>query len=268
MIELRNFTRLARKLAGPGKGARIFIKDEAANPSGSFKARRAALSVYHAKKLGYKGVISATSGNYGAAVASQAAMQGLKCIIVQECFDSKGRGQPEIVEKARKCEAFGAEVVQLSVGPELFFVFLQLLEQTGYFNASLYSPFGISGIETLGAEIADVMRAKYGRGPDVVLQQCRRRESDGHCSRTYKEKMQGSDSCGERKSQRTAYGKRQTVQSEVLHHGAHRLRNALCHLSRQIGRSAQCGKTAKVYGQVCDSQSGRSILHHAGFGRA
>lgn len=169
VIELRNFTRLARKLAGPGKGARIFIKDEAANPSGSFKARRAALSVYHAKKLGYKGVISATSGNYGAAVASQAAMQGLKCIIVQECFDSKGRGQPEIVEKARKCEAFGAEVVQLSVGPELFFVFLQLLEQTGYFNASLYSPFGISGIETLGAEIADVMRAKYGRGPDVVV---------------------------------------------------------------------------------------------------
>ncbi|MEG1710362.1 MAG: 2-amino-4-oxopentanoate thiolase subunit OrtB [Clostridia bacterium] len=169
IIELKNFTKLARKLAPKGKGARIFIKDEAANPSGSFKARRAALSVYHAKMLGYKGVISATSGNYGAAVASQAAMQGLKCIIVQECFDSNGKGQPEIIEKARKCEAFGAEVVQLTVGPELFFVFLQLLEQTGYFNASLYSPFGITGIETLGSEIADQMTAKYGKGPDVVV---------------------------------------------------------------------------------------------------
>ena len=68
--------------------------------------------------MGYKGAIAATSGNYGAAVASICAMAGLKCIIVQECYDSRYIGQPEIIEKARKCEAFGAEVVQLSVGPE------------------------------------------------------------------------------------------------------------------------------------------------------
>ena len=78
LIELKNLTALARKYAPAGKGARIFIKDEAANASGSFKARRASISVHHAKKLGYKGVIAATSGNYGAAVASQAAMHGLK----------------------------------------------------------------------------------------------------------------------------------------------------------------------------------------------
>lgn len=169
ILELKNLTALARKLAPEGKGARIFIKDEAANPSGSFKARRAANAVYHAKKLGYKGVIAATSGNYGAAVASQAAMAGLKCIIVQECYDSKGVGQPEIVEKARACEALGAEVVQLTVGPELFYKFLLLLEETGYFNASLYTPFGIAGVETLGYEIAMQCREKYGKDPDVVV---------------------------------------------------------------------------------------------------
>jgi 2-amino-4-ketopentanoate thiolase beta subunit len=169
ILELRNLTALARKCAAPGKGARIFIKDEASNPSGSFKARRAATAVYHAKRLGYKGVISATSGNYGAAVASQAAMAGLKCIIVQECYDSKGLGQPEIIEKARKCEALGAEVIQLSVGPELFYSFLVLLEETGYFNASLYTPFGIAGVETLGYEIAMQFREKYGKDPDVVV---------------------------------------------------------------------------------------------------
>lgn len=169
ILELKNFTKLARKLAPKGKGARIFIKDEATNPSGSFKARRAAVSVYHAKKLGYKGVIAATSGNYGAAVASQAAMLGLKCIIVQECYDSKGKGQPEIIEKARKCEAFGAEVVQLTVGPELFYEFLKLLESTGYFNASLYTPFGIAGVETLGYEISQQFNAREGRNPDVVV---------------------------------------------------------------------------------------------------
>ncbi len=169
ILELRNLTELARKCAPEGKGARIFIKDEAANASGSFKARRASTAVYQAKKLGYKGVVTATSGNYGAAVASQAAMYGLKCIVVQECYDSHGKGQPEIIEKARKCEALGAEVIQLSVGPELFYLFLTILEQTGYFNASLYTPFAIAGIETLGYEIAMQFREKYGKDPEVVL---------------------------------------------------------------------------------------------------
>jgi Cysteine synthase len=166
---LKNITKLARKFASPGKGARIFIKDEACNPSGSFKARRAATSVYHAQKLGYKGVIAATSGNYGAAVASQAAMRGLNCIIVQECYDSRGVGQPEIIEKARACEAYGAEVVQLTVGPELFYSFLLLLEETGYFNASLYTPFGIAGVETLGYELSMDFRQREGKDPDVVV---------------------------------------------------------------------------------------------------
>lgn len=169
LLELRNISALARKYAKPGYGARIFAKDEAANASGSFKDRRAACAVAHAKKLGYKGVIAATSGNYGAAVASQAAMQGLECIIVQECYDSKGVGQPEIVEKARKCEALGAEVIQLTVGPELFYTFLSVLEDTGYFNASLYSPFGIAGVETLGYEIAMECREKFGKDPDMVV---------------------------------------------------------------------------------------------------
>ena len=169
VIELKNLTNLSRRYAEKGKGARIFIKDEACNLSGSFKARRAAVSVYHAKKLGYKGVIAATSGNYGAAVASQAAIQGLKCIVVQECYDSRKVGQPEILEKQRACEALGAEVVQLTVGPELFYTFLRLLEETGYFNASLYTPFGIAGIETLGKEIADQFRQGYGRLPDAVV---------------------------------------------------------------------------------------------------
>ena len=169
LLELRNLTTLARKVGPEGKGASIFVKDEAANPSGSFKARRAALSVYEAVRRGYPGVIAATSGNYGAAVASQAAMRGIPCLIVQEVFDSRGQGQPEIIEKSRACEAYGAEVIQLSVGPELFYVFLQLLEETGFFNASLYTPFGIAGVETLGWELAEQTKNRTGRFPDAVV---------------------------------------------------------------------------------------------------
>ena len=169
LLELRNLTALARAVSGPGLGARILVKDEQCNPSGSFKDRRASMSVLQAKQLGFPGVMSATSGNYGAAVASQAAMANLPCIIVQECYDSHKVGQPEILEKQRKCESLGAEVLQLSVGPELFYSYLKILEETGFFNASLYSAFGIAGVETLGPEIVEQCQSLIGRAPDVVI---------------------------------------------------------------------------------------------------
>jgi cysteine synthase len=169
LVALENITDLARAMAPAGKGARIFVKDEAANPSGSFKDRRASLSVHEARKRGYPGVAAATSGNYGAAVASQAAKAGLGCIVVQEAFDSRGIAQPEIAEKTRACEAYGAEVIRLSVGPELFYVFLRVLEETGYFNASLYTPYSILGIETLGYELAAQVVEQAGGFPDVVI---------------------------------------------------------------------------------------------------
>ncbi|MFP3979002.1 2-amino-4-oxopentanoate thiolase subunit OrtB [Marinobacter sp. KMM 10035] len=169
LIELKQITELGRTLAPPGKGARIFVKDEAVNPSGSYKARRASLSLHHAQQAGFRGAVAATSGNYGAAVASQAAMRNLDCIVVQEVFDSLGIGQPEILEKGRACEIYGAEVLQLTVGPELFYQFLRVLEETGYFNASLYTPYAIAGVEPLGVEIVEQMKAATGRSPDVVM---------------------------------------------------------------------------------------------------
>ena len=169
LLELHRLTALVRAVTAPGHGARLFLKDEAKNPSGSFKDRRASLSVHEAKRRGYPGVAAATSGNYGAAVASQAAKAGLPCIVVQEAFDSRGIAQPEIAEKTRSCEAYGAEVLRLSVGPELFYVYLRVLEETGFFNASLYSPYSILGIETLGCEVAGQAREQCGRFPDLVV---------------------------------------------------------------------------------------------------
>ena len=59
--------------------------------------------------------------------------------------------------------------MQLTVGPELFYTFLSILEDRGYFNASLYSPFGIAGVETLGYEIAMQCRERIGKDPDMVV---------------------------------------------------------------------------------------------------
>ena len=50
--------------------------------------------------------------------------------------------------------------------------FLLMLEETGYFNASLYSPFGIAGVETLGYEIAMQCREQLGKDPSTVSKWC------------------------------------------------------------------------------------------------
>lgn len=51
----------------------------------------------------------------------------------------------------------------------MFYYFLLLLEETGYFNASLYTPFGIAGVETLGWEIAHQTKELTGKFPDAVV---------------------------------------------------------------------------------------------------
>ena len=50
--ELRRLTEAVRRISEPGKGARILVKDEAANASGSFKARRASISAFEAQSIG------------------------------------------------------------------------------------------------------------------------------------------------------------------------------------------------------------------------
>ncbi|MCK7484693.1 MAG: hypothetical protein MZU97_03495 [Bacillus subtilis] len=91
---------------------------------------------------------------------SQAAKHGLKCIIVQECLRRQGVGQPEIIEKARACEAYGAEVVQLSVGPELFCRLLAIARRDRLFQRLACTRLSASrGIETLGVELVEDCRA-------------------------------------------------------------------------------------------------------------
>jgi len=167
--ELTNMTKVVRSTAKQGYGARIFVKDEACNASGSFKARRASIVVYEAKRLGYAGVVAGTSGNYGAAIAAMANMNNIKAIILQEVFDSNMVGQPEILEKGRLCLSYGAEVIQLTIGPELFYMNLRVLEETGFFNGSLYVPAAIAGIESLGYEIGTECLKRFGKAPDAVL---------------------------------------------------------------------------------------------------
>ena len=59
----------------------LYVKDESANPTGSFKARGLAAAISKAKELGVEKVIIPTAGNAGGAMAAYAARAGLRAHI-------------------------------------------------------------------------------------------------------------------------------------------------------------------------------------------
>jgi threonine synthase len=67
--------RLAERIGAPG--AEIWIKNDAANPTHSFKDRVVAVAVAKAKELGFETIACASTGNLANAVAAHAAAAGL-----------------------------------------------------------------------------------------------------------------------------------------------------------------------------------------------
>ncbi|HMY71305.1 MAG TPA: pyridoxal-phosphate dependent enzyme, partial [Blastocatellia bacterium] len=59
----------------------LFIKDEGANPTGSFKARGQTAAISMAKELGVKKVAIPTAGNAGGAMSAYAAASGLEAYV-------------------------------------------------------------------------------------------------------------------------------------------------------------------------------------------
>src|ERR1700684_24531 len=78
MTPLLPMPRLGQSIGVPG----LWMKDEGLTPTGTFKARGAAVGVSRAAELGVRGVAMPTNGNAGAAWAAYAARAGLRCLIV------------------------------------------------------------------------------------------------------------------------------------------------------------------------------------------
>lgn len=62
-------------------GAKVWLKDEGLNPTGTFKARGAAVGVTRALQLGAKTIALPTAGNAGAAWAAYGARAGLPVVV-------------------------------------------------------------------------------------------------------------------------------------------------------------------------------------------
>lgn len=146
--------RLGRSRSGPT----IWIKQEAGNPTGSFKDRGLAMAVTRAAELGAPGVELPSAGNAALALAAYAAAAGLPARVAL----------PEKTPGAirRRCEEWGCEV--LTGGSTLVESAARLAAtDRGFWSlATLREPYRAEGKKTMGLEIAEQLDWKL---PDWIL---------------------------------------------------------------------------------------------------
>ncbi|MFB7272070.1 threonine synthase [Streptomyces sp. NPDC056244] len=144
-----------RRIGVPG----LLAKDEGALPTGSFKARGAAVGVSRAHELGVRRLTLPTNGNAGAAWATYAARAGTDCLVVMP------EDAPEVTRK--ECLAAGARVYLVDglIG-DAGRIAGQAVRDGWFSAATLREPYRIEGKKTMGLEIAE----QFGwRVPDVVV---------------------------------------------------------------------------------------------------
>ncbi len=139
----------------------LLVKDEGALPSGSFKARGAAVGVSRARELGVTGVAMPTNGNAGAAWSLYAARAGLASLVAMPL------GAPEITQ--RECVVAGAEIYRIDghIGQCGQLVGRAVQARAGYVEVStLKEPYRLEGKKTMGIEIVEQLG---WRVPDVIV---------------------------------------------------------------------------------------------------
>jgi threonine synthase len=138
----------------------LWVKDEAQNPTQSFKARGMAVAVSMAKHLGATKLAVPTAGNAGGALAAYAARAGLEAHI----FMPRDTPRANIIE----CRELGAQVVLIDglitdCGAEI----ARRKGAEGWFEMStLKEPYRVEGKKTLGYELAEQLGWVL---PDVIL---------------------------------------------------------------------------------------------------
>jgi threonine synthase len=141
----------APRLASLAGVARVFLKIEGANPTGSFKDRGMTLAVSKAAERGAKAVICASTGNTSAAAAAYAARAGLLCAVVLPV------GQIALGKLAQAL-IHGARVVPVrGTFDEALTVVRELGERPGVEVVNSINPVRIEGQKTAAFEIVDVL---------------------------------------------------------------------------------------------------------------
>jgi threonine synthase len=140
----------------------LLVKDEGLTPTGSFKARGAAVGVSRAIELGVRHIAMPTNGNAGAAWAAYAARAGIRATIAMPA------AAPGIAR--RECLAAGADLhlVDGLIGDAGTLVarFLAAAGGTIFDASTLKEPYRVEGKKTMGLEIVEQLG---WRVPDVIV---------------------------------------------------------------------------------------------------
>ena len=138
-------------------GARVWLKVEGANPTGSFKDRGMTMAISKAVEDGAKAVVCASTGNTSASAAAYAARAGLACaVLIPEGHIALGKLAQALVH--------GARVLQLRGNfDEALTIVRQLPDRAPVTVVNSVNPFRIEGQKTGAFEIVDVL----GDAPDV-----------------------------------------------------------------------------------------------------
>jgi threonine synthase len=139
----------------------LLMKDEGLLPTGTFKARGAAVGVSRAAELGVAAIAMPTNGNAGAAWSAYAARAGVRSLVVMPV------AAPRITRA--ECAAAGAELnlVDGQIGDAARLVAEAVARRPGYQNvATLTEPYRIEGKKTMGLEIAEQLG---WRMPGVIV---------------------------------------------------------------------------------------------------
>jgi len=125
----------------------LWIKDESRNPSASFKDRASAVVVARAGEIGAEVVVTASTGNAGAALACMAAAVGQKAIIFAP------RTAPPA--KIAQLLVFGAQVILVDgTYDDAFDLTIQAAHEFGWYCRNTgYNPFTAEGKKTAALEI-------------------------------------------------------------------------------------------------------------------
>jgi threonine synthase len=138
----------------------IFIKDEGANPTGSFKARGLAVAVARARELGAAQLSIPSAGNAAGALSAYAAAAGLPAFV----YLPRDVPQNFIAE----CQALGA-TIQLVDGliSDCGRISNEDAQKYGRFDLStLKEPYRVEGKKTMGYELAEQFEWKL---PEVII---------------------------------------------------------------------------------------------------
>jgi threonine synthase len=138
----------------------LWIKDESATPTSTFKARGAAVGVSRARELGWSRIAMPTNGNAGAAWAAYAARAGIEALIVMP------EDAPRITRA--ECLTAGAQV-QLVDGviSDAGAMVADAVARGDWIDvATLKEPYRIEGKKTMGLEIVEQLGWTL---PDVVV---------------------------------------------------------------------------------------------------